>query len=74
MACPFVVEPFAETAEPRRESGFLGSPVFRIAIARVVGHALDNLRGRGKSGRPAPSKSRADHTERVLVSQEFALP
>jgi hypothetical protein len=46
-----MIEPFAETLEPRRESGIVGrpGPVLPV-LARAVAHALDTRKTQGNPG------------------------
>jgi hypothetical protein len=56
-----MVEPFAETLEPRRESGIVGrpGPLFPV-LAGAVAHAFDTRKTQGKSGffPPTPEAAR----------------
>jgi hypothetical protein len=48
-----MIEPLAETLEPRGESGIVGRPrpMFPV-LARVVAHALDTRKAQGNTGFP----------------------
>jgi hypothetical protein len=48
-----MIEPLAETLEPRGESGIVGQPrpMFPV-LARVVAHALDTRKTQGNTGFP----------------------
>ena len=68
-----VAEPFTETLEPCGERRLVSRWLFAItSFACVVGHAFDTRDGSGKIETVPPPQGRADHTDWVHASQEFA--
>ena len=69
LAGLLLAEPFAEMPEPRGESSLVAGLVVRSAIFSRVSHKTPVKSAKKVAG---PLKSRAEHTDWGIVSQQFA--